>query len=354
MAHLAKISKLIEEGFFEPCRVRFGGVRPREPLFYKEYEDWIFKNYHGEMSFLARHLSVKSDPRRFWPKVKSILVFCCDYLPHPFPVVERPRWGVASYAQGADYHSFFKEKLNELAKELHRETDAEYLVCTDSSPLIERDLAYQAGLGWIGKNTMLIHPEGSFFFIGEILSTLELQFAEPSPVTDRCGHCQACLVACPTQALVAPKTLDARRCLAYLTIEARSAPENELALSNGVSLFGCDICQTVCPWNRKKLAVPSSAFDFSLLGAGVPTWPDRFGSSSALLEMEESLNRILAGTKSLCKGAPLERAGISNLKRNALVVIGARRLTAFRAQVAKLLDHPKWSALALWALNRLK
>jgi epoxyqueuosine reductase len=209
---------------------------------------------------------------------------------------------VARYAWGSDYHSVITPRLAELAAHLAEAGGAASKGYVDTGPVLERDLAARAGLGWIGKNTMLLHPElGSWFFIGALLTTAALDVDEP--LADRCGSCRACLDACPTQAFVAPYVLDARRCISYLTIEHRGAIDPALEDALGSWQFGCDICQSVCPWNRK--APPTREPSFR------PSAP--YPGAARIVEMsDEELRARFHGTA-------LTRAKPAGLRRNAAI-----------------------------------
>ena len=217
------------------------------------------------MGYLARHLPQKETPQTLLPKAQSAIVIAVSYLPHPQPTTNSEtqerlqRLGVARYAQGEDYHDWLKEKLQQIILQLQTCFPEEhFLAATDSSPVLERDLAYHAGIGWFVKNTCIIHQQkGSFYLLGEILTTLSCdQVTLPHP--DRCGTCNRCIEACPTQAIVSAHVLDARKCISYLTIEAKDVPSLELREQIGAHFFGCDICQDVCPWNGKVLNAEKS------------------------------------------------------------------------------------------------
>ncbi|MNK82249.1 Epoxyqueuosine reductase [compost metagenome] len=245
-----------------------------------------------------------------------------------------------------DYHFWFKDKMKSLCEQLNQQfPDEEFIPFTDSSPVLERDLARRAGLGWAGKNTCLIHPKkGSLFFIGEIYTSLKL-IAEFEPLPDFCGTCTRCIDICPTGALVEPKKLDARKCISYLTIESREVPPEELRSSIGDWFFGCDLCQTVCPWNQKifkgqlsiepKLSLETSQRDLLLADM-------RY----ILKSSGKQLARDFAGT-------PMDRAGSFGLKRNALVVVANQKLSELKEDVANLTTHEKLGSLAEWALQQL-
>jgi epoxyqueuosine reductase len=275
---------------------------------------------------------------------RSALVVVQNYLPHPqplgtFPFVN-PR--TARYARGGDYHSWFKSKLSDIARELQDNFPHEtFLALTDSAPVLERDLAARAGLGWVGKNGCVLHPKrGSFFFIGEIYTTMAQDGAHPPLIPDFCGKCTRCIDACPTQALVAPRVLDARKCISYWTIEAKSSAPPGLREKFGDLFFGCDICQEVCPWNGK-------------------IWGDRGRTEPAnsRVGLIEDLRLILeSSNKNLerqTRGTALQRAGGKGLKRNALVVIGNLILEELRPTVEKISLEETYAELAGWCLNKL-
>ena len=216
--------------------------------------------------------------------------------------------------------------------------DARGKVYVDTGPVLQRDLAARAGLGWIGKNTNLLHQElGSWFFIGVVLTTVELDSDEPLP--DRCGTCRACLDVCPTQAFVAPYVLDARRCISYLTIEHRGPIPEELREPIGEWVFGCDLCQTVCPWNRNAPLTREPAF--------FPARP--LPSLSSLLEMTES------EFKAQFAGTPLTRPKRRGLLRNAAVALGNRRDSAAVSSLSRALSDPESLVRehAAWGLSRI-
>jgi epoxyqueuosine reductase len=210
------------------------------------FEDWLSKGYAGEMEYLARGAEKRSDTRLPFPGAVSAIVVGMNYGG------TAPTGPVARYARGDDYHDVMWRKLDSLLAWIREEVghDVSGKSYVDTGPILERQLAQQAGLGWIGKNTNLVNPKiGSFFFIGSLLVDLELEADGPF-ASDRCGSCTACLDACPTGAFAAPRVLDATRCISYLTIESRSEVPDEFRSAVGDLLYGCDICQDVCPWNR--------------------------------------------------------------------------------------------------------
>ena len=224
--------------------------------------EWLARGFHGEMSWMEREPEKRADPKMLFPAAKSIIVVALNYYtPHKHE--ENPAKGkISRYAWGDDYHDVVKEKLRELffwIKEEKPEADGK--VCVDTAPLMDKTWAVRAGLGWLGKHSNLITKDyGSWVFIGEILLNLELKY-DTQPVADYCGNCTACLDACPTNAIVAPYVVDSKACISYATIELRSdeLPEKITKNMNGW-LYGCDICQDVCPWNRFEKPSEESRF----------------------------------------------------------------------------------------------
>ncbi len=231
------------------------GVAPAEPPAHgQSYLDWLERGYAGTMAYLWRPDAVRRrlEPKETLTGARSIVVVAMSYLyNHDAPPDDPSRPIIARYARGTDYHAVFEEKLEELAKSLVDIVGGQPAVrCyVDYGPVLERDHAQRAGLGWMGKNTLLIHPEiGSYTFIGEILTDAPLAPDDPF-LPDHCGTCERCIDACPTGAIKAPRELDARLCISYLTIELRGPIPRELRPLIGNRVFGCDICQEVCPWN---------------------------------------------------------------------------------------------------------
>lgn len=213
------------------------------------FQEWIEKGYHGEMHYMENHYSMRMDPSLLVPNAKSVVVFIKNYFPENDPNEISP-YKIAKYALGKDYHKVIKKKLKQWIREMKIHfPQFEGRGFVDSAPIMERQWAEKAGLGWIGKNSLLLKKTvGSYFFIATIICNLE--FIANTPVSDHCGTCTACIDACPTQAIVEPYVIDARKCISYLTIEKKSAlSETEHEMSKEW-LFGCDVCQDVCPWNK--------------------------------------------------------------------------------------------------------
>lgn len=255
------------------------GIAPAGPVGRAaELHAWLAAGRHGEMDYLRRHRELRVEPCKLLPGARSVIVVAQQYRqarderPACGGGAERaggemlpgPRGRIARYAWGRDYHRVLRRKLLALADELRAAIGEpiETRVCVDTAPILEREVGAAAGVGWIGKNTMLIHPRlGSFFFLGEIVTTLELRPTEA--ITDHCRSCHRCLDACPTGALDAPYHMDARRCIAYLTIEHRGPVPADLQPLMGDWVYGCDICQDVCPFNAKASPTREPAYELS-------------------------------------------------------------------------------------------
>jgi epoxyqueuosine reductase len=282
------------------------GITDLSPTPHAEALDgWLAAGYAGTMRYLHRQAKKRKDPRLIDPRPRTAIVVLDNYH-HPAPL---PPTGikVARYARGDDYHRVTMRRLYQLA-DLLRDHGAGYArAFADSGPVPERELAQRAGLGWIGKNTMLIRPGlGSWCVIGSVLTDLPLE-PDPPFTTDHCGSCTACLDACPTAAIVAPRLLDATRCLSFLTIEHKGAIPDALAPLMDRWGFGCDICNEVCPWNE-RFATPSTVPEFAPRG-------DAEGRDAAFFERmsEKEFAERYAGTA-------LERTGVEGMRRNARAV----------------------------------
>ena len=271
-----------------------------------EFERWIDAGHAGSMAYLARRRQERLDPDRVLPGARSVVAVALNYYQGD---AEDTSWTpVARYAWGRDYHDVIAPRLEQLAAYLGDACGARSRGYVDTGPVLERDLAARAGLGWIGKNTMLLRPGlGSWFFIGVLLTTAELE--RDARLPDRCGRCRACLDACPTGAFVAPYVLDARRCISYLTIEHRGPIDGPLAAEIGDWQFGCDLCQSACPWNRKSPMTHDPAF--------VPSAP--YPGARAVVEMtDEALRTRFRGTA-------LWRSKPDGLRRNAAIAMANAR-----------------------------
>ena len=275
------------------------------------FERWVNAGYDGDMAYLARGAEKRADTRRPFEGVCSAVVVALDYGGRA------PDGPVARYARGDDYHDLMTDRLNELHRLVNAEAgrNVRGKAYVDTGPILERELARKAGLGWFGKNTNLINPKlGSYFFLGELL--LELELAPDAPFdADHCGSCRACLDACPTQAFVEPGVLDATRCISYLTIELKGEIPREFhaAIAEGGHLYGCDVCQEVCPWNVKfAREVKEPRFEARAVIAG----KDAATLATEILAMSEDEFRAAF------KGSAMKRAKAAGLRRNAAGVLG--------------------------------
>jgi epoxyqueuosine reductase len=307
-----------------------------------QFETWLGAGYAGDMAYLARGAEKRRDTRLPRPGTTHALVVALDYGGR------EPSGPVARYARGEDYHEVMEGRLRELHRRLERDVGhaIEGKPYVDTGPLLERDLARRAGLGWFGKNTNLLHPRrGSFFFLGALVLDLALE-PDPPFATDHCGSCTRCIDACPTGAIVAPRTLDATRCISYLTIEQKGEIPEALRPLVGELLYGCDICQEVCPFNTKfaqELKVPEFAPREFLAGKDART----LARDILALTREEF--------SAAFKGSPMKRAKLGGLKRNAAVMLG--NSIAAPDDVPRLVSaladsEPLARSHAAWALGR--
>lgn len=266
----------------------------------KQLKVWLNKGYHGEMQYMENHFDKRVDPRKLVDGAKSIISVLYNYYPEEKQV--QNTYKVSKYAYGRDYHYVLKEKLYELLEFINKEIkEVSGRAFVDSAPVMDKVWAAKAGLGWIGKNTNLISKEfGSFVFIGEIIIDLELDYSE-TPVKDYCGNCTKCIDACPTNA-IRPYQLDARKCISYLTIEKKGEIPSEFKGKWNDWIFGCDICQDVCPWNQKLK----------------PHNQESFKISETLKDMDKTAweNLDKPSFKNLFKNSPVERTKFEGLKRN--------------------------------------
>ncbi|SFH79393.1 tRNA epoxyqueuosine(34) reductase QueG [Planctomicrobium piriforme] len=319
------------------------GITPAaRPETLDQFRDWLQQGFHGEMGYMARREEAYADPSGVMVGVKSVIVAAMNYGPGRATPPGSGR--IAAYAQGAaDYHDVLRERLKELAAVLHEaRPGTKTRIAVDTAPLLERDLARRAGLGWFGKNTLLINKwEGSYFFLGGILTDCELPADAPHE-TSHCGTCTRCLEACPTQAFVGPHVLDARRCISYLTIELRGEPI-PIELRPGMEdwMFGCDVCQQVCPWNRKATPSDEPAF--------LPAEITNLTSTQFLNLTEEEFSERFAAT-------PLSRPGYINMARNAAIVLGNLQRRDALPELNKALwsPHEVVRDAAIWAIGQIE
>ena len=302
----ADVVRIAREGGFELAGVAAAGESPD----YARYGAWVERGTAGEMGYLTdRRAEVRRDVRNLLPSARTVIcvgkLYQTSYVP-----VEGSR--ISRYAAGRDYHQVLRQGLQHVVDRMLEIEPFEYKICVDTAPLLERSLAREAGLGWIGRNTCLINePLGSWFFLGEIVTSLALDAGTPPP--DRCGTCTRCIDACPTQALVPQDhgwTLDARRCISYLTIELRGPIPAELRAGVGDHVFGCDICQEVCPWNQRAPHTGDPAF--------APA-PASGYSLEQLAALSAEQFRIEFGS------TPVARAKFEGFRRNVAVAMENRK-----------------------------
>ena len=264
-------------------------------------EQWLNQNHHGEMAYMANHFDKRLDPRVLVPGAKSVVSLLLNYHSKEKQTdVEAPK--IASYAFGDDYHKVIKDKLKQLMSFIHKEIgEVQGRVFVDSAPVMDKAWAAKSGLGWIGKNTNLISKKvGSFFFIAELILDLELE--HDLPATDHCGSCTACIDACPTDALIAPYQIDGSKCISYVTIELKNEIPTDFHGKMDNWAFGCDVCQTVCPWNR--FATPHSEPAFN------PTDELLSLSKNQWEEMTQEVFSVIF------KNSAIKRTKFEGLKRN--------------------------------------
>lgn len=288
---------------FEAC-----GFSSAEPLvsFREDYLSYLRNKYHGTMMYMERNIDKRLDPTLLVDGAKTIISVLYNYYT---PDIEADRkYKVSMYARGIDYHYILKEKLEKLAEIITTNNGSfTYRIFVDSAPVMDKVWAWKGGLGWIGKNSCLIHPSGgSYFFIGEIVCDLELP--ADAPVEERCGTCTRCIDACPTKAITAPGKIDASRCISYLTIEHKGDIDPELKEHFHDYIFGCDICQTVCPWNR--FAKPHKEQHFNTLDQVKAIEDNGLDAVSSSL------------FKKALRSSPLARAGVKKMRRNIQYING--------------------------------
>lgn len=306
------------------------------------FDDWIARGYAGEMAYLPRNAEKRRDSRLPFEGATTAIVVAMNYGGH------EPSGPVARYARGDDYHDVMLDRLTQLHRWIDERVGRHVTgkAYVDTGPLLERDLARRAGLGWFGKNTMLINPRiGSFFFLGSLLVNLALDADAPF-ATDHCGTCRRCLDACPTGALPESHLLDATKCIAYLTIELKGEIPAELRPQIGELVYGCDICQEVCPWNQKfaqPVLEPAFAARPAVAGKDARTL------ARELLEMSDEAFRIAF------KDSPMKRAKLRGLKRNAAVVLGNAADARDADVLTRALEdpEPRVREHVAWALGNL-
>lgn len=250
--------------------IAVGFSRPDTPLFFDRFRAWIFEGKHAGMAWMERHIKLREDPSRLLEDCRTIISLAYPYSPRKPCTPEGLSVARYSEPQKGDYHNRLRNKAKGLAKGLQEQfPETRTRVCVDSAPILERSFAYQSGIGFIGKNTQFIIPDhGSYLFLVEILTTAFLSFPEPALMESRCGSCTRCLDACPTGALEAPYRLNAAKCLSYRTIEQKGMVDKKTGKQMGDCFFGCDVCQEVCPLNKRdepgEVILPSINDIFSM------------------------------------------------------------------------------------------
>lgn len=325
----------------------------KTPITIDFYKKWLAKNEHGSMQYLETHLPTKHNPRLLNSDLKSAIVFTQSYLNPPQELSTSHPARTALYAQTLDYHFWLKDKILKVILELQKLFPEEtFLPFVDSGPLMERDMGYQSGLGWFGKNSCLIHPKnGSLFFIAEILCSLNVENSTIEPLPDFCGTCTRCIDICPTRAIKDDRSLKADRCISYLTIESKTAPPIEFREKIGDWFFGCDLCQTVCPWNQKPIKRANRENALTSTALKLELTPDR--RAEMVLFFKEILESSGKQLQKKFFGSPLSRAHGFGLKRNAMIVIANQKLSELKDQVAKYSTDKKLAELALWTLKNI-
>ena len=296
------IKRLAKQIGFSSCGISRARFLHEEE---KNFEDWLKQGYQGTMSYLERNFDKRLDPTKLVPGAKSIISLTFNYFPTKKKFNDNS-FLISKYAYGKDYHIIIKDKLKELFSQMKKEVgDIEGRVFVDSAPIHERAWAKISGLGWIGKNSLLLNKKmGSYFFLAELICDLDLEY--DSTVSDHCGTCTKCIDACPTDAITQAQVVDANRCISYLTIENKNEIPKELSKSFNNYIFGCDICQDVCPWNKFSTSHNEKEFlpkeEFSKMSK--KDWQEL---------THETFNKIF-------KNSAVKRAKFQGLKRNIKAV----------------------------------
>jgi epoxyqueuosine reductase len=326
---------------FSAIGVARAGAAPKTA---ERLREWLSDGAHGDMIWMETTAQRRGSPAALWPEVRSVISLGMSYAPatDPLALANAPEQGrISVYAQGGDYHDVIKKALKALARWLVAEADCDLKVFVDTAPVMEKPLAEAAGLGWQGKHTNLVsRTDGSWLFLGAIYTTLDLQPDEPHVV--RCGSCNACIAACPTDAFPAPYRLDARRCISYLTIEHKGPIPHEFREAIGNRIYGCDDCLAACPWNRfADTARRNQAF--------VPRAELAAPALADLLALDDPAFRTVFA------GSPIKRIGRNRMVRNAAIAAGNSGSDALVPVLRKLVGDldPVVAEAAQWALERL-
>ena len=326
---------------FDDCRICRPWDVPQVPA---RLADFLDAGYHGQMTWLAERSAWRGDPAALWPEARSVIMLAESYAPDTDPLLaleQKSAGTVSVYAQNKDYHDLVKKRLKRLARWLISEAGGEVKVFVDTAPVPEKPLGQAAGLGWQGKHTNLVSRQlGSWFFIGSVFTTLDLQADEAE--VDHCGSCRKCLDICPTRAFPKPYQLDARRCISYLTIEHKGPVDAELRPLMGNRIYGCDDCLAVCPWNKFAVAAQE---------IGYHPRPELVGPALADLAVLDD-----AGFRALFSGSPIKRIGRDRFVRNVLYAIGNSDDPTLIGTAETLTTDPaeEVADAARWAVMRLK
>lgn len=331
--------KAIEAGF---QTVGFASALPDDDRA-EGLAQYVEAGHHGDMAWMPDTLERRQTPQGLWEDVKSVIVLGTSYVPNydPTEIFQRKdRGAISCYAQGTDYHDLIKKRLKRVARWLVEETGCELKVFNDTAPVMEKPLARQAGIGWQGKHTNVVSRKfGSWLFLGEIFTTLDL--APDKPHRDLCGSCDACLRACPTDAFLGPRKIDARKCISYLTIEYKDNIDPDLMSRMGNHIYGCDDCLAACPWN--KFAQPHNE----------PAFFPRVENQAMRLADLVTLNDETF--RKVFRGSPVKRTGRDRMVRNALIAMGNSADPSFIEKIEPLLQDESDVVrfAANWAMEQL-
>ncbi|MFN6017627.1 MAG: tRNA epoxyqueuosine(34) reductase QueG [Verrucomicrobiota bacterium] len=334
----AQVKHWAAEAGFDDCRFAKAGTASHA----QEFLNWIEHGKHGEMAWLERNPHRRCDPREVLPGCRTVICLALNYFPgdSPFPENHPGGYRIARYAWNNDYHDLIEKKLRELDQKLQTLGGTQKFY-VDTGPVLERDFASDAGLGWNGKSTMQIHRRlGTWFFLADILTTLDL--TPDAPIRDHCGSCTRCMTACPTQAITAPRQLDARRCVSYLTIEHKGPIPHEFRRAIGNRIYGCDDCLQACPWNRFASTSREASFHAR--------------ESVFSMQMRDFLSLTDESFRALFAKSPIKRIKRPAFLRNVCVALGntgtADDLRALRQAAQD--PHPLVAEHALWAIAEIE
>ena len=315
-------------------------LAPRNYMTAEFFKKWLEQNFHGEMEYMARHLDAIQDISKIFDGYGTVIILAANYFTFSLKELSKdPSRGLISkYAWGRDYHRVLKKKL----KRILRELGLSGRIYVDTGPILERELAYRGGFGWIGKNAMLINRDlGSYLFLSEVILKEKIEPDEERSHPDLCYNCTRCIDACPTGAILEPRLIDANRCIGYLTVEFRGVIPQDLREKMGNWVFGCDICQEVCPYNQRIK----------------PTEIEEFYPREGLFAppIEELLQMDVGAFNSRFQGTPVKRIGYEGFIRNVIIAAGNSGDPRFKTILEKLLSKgvELWKPHIFWALERL-